>query len=657
MLLAFKLITEEQLGKCVEIQKTRRPRKLLGEIIVEQGIIVEKALQSILTIQKDVSEARTGKTFTEAEMRERIENAMAAGVIASPYNPLLQGNAITREQLDRAFLISRANGISVEQALITRFRVPKEKIGESLSGFYKSPFVPFAPRTHPPSEILKLFPPEYLKYHAFVPLGQEGTRVSVLMADPKNLTLHDDITRRLGREISVKVGIKEDILAFIDDFTNGRVAPLPAAPVKAVPETAPSEEYALPEPPAPEEELQYGDPGIVKLVNQIIESACDSGASDVHIEPYLDDDVIIRTRVDGVCSEQMRVPRQYWRNIVARIKIMASMDISEHRFPQDGKITFKNFGSRDIELRVATLPTVGGMEDVILRLLTSFRPMSLETLGMETDVLERFQQVIQEPYGIVLCVGPTGAGKTTTLHSALGYLNKPDIKICTAEDPVEITQKGLRQVQVHPKIGFTFERAIRSFLRCDPDIMMIGEMRDLETAGAAIEASLTGHLVFSTLHTNNAPETVTRLLDMGLDPYTFGDSLLAVLAQRLVRRLCRKCCERYVPYEKEWAALRREFGNDGLFDRNGYDREKTFLGPPKGCKECNQTGYHGRLAIQELLIVDEEIRLLMGEKARSTKIRESAVANGLVLLKQDGIRKVITGLTDMAEIRTACMKN
>ena len=275
---------------------------------------------------------------------------------------------------------------------------------------------------------------------------------------------------------------------------------------------------------------------------------------------------------------------------------------------------------------------------------------------MEKDNLAGFQQVVQEPYGIFLCVGPTGSGKTTTLHSALGYLNKPDVKIWTAEDPVEITQQGLRQVNVQPKIGFTFEKALRSFLRCDPDIIMIGEMRDLETASAAIEASLTGHMVFSTLHTNNAPETITRLLDMGLDPYTFGDSLLAVLAQRLLRTLCKDCKEKYTPDEVEWEKLKHEFNDDALWEKQGFVREKTELCRVKGCDRCNQTGYKGRAGIHELMVVDDEIRHLIYEKGLSSKIRELAIKKGMVMLKQDGIRKILKGLSDLAEVRSVCMK-
>ncbi|HYF00505.1 MAG TPA: GspE/PulE family protein, partial [Planctomycetota bacterium] len=529
---------------------------------------------------------------------------------------------------------------------------PKEELGRSLSDFYKVPFVPFSSGLPIPMDLLEKFTVDYLKHHAFVPLSKDGGKAKVLMANPRNLTLRDDLSRRLGMGLEVSVSLREDIHEFIDHF-------LGAKPAAAVDFGEIINEIENEEPKAEEggeEAVKEDDAGMVRLVNQIIEQAYDKGASDIHIEPYLDGDVIVRIRVDGVCTEHARLPKRFGRNIVARIKIMANLDIAEWRFPQDGKIRFKNFGARDIELRVATIPTTGAMEDAVLRILAASKPLPLEKLGMEKENADAFQKVIQEPYGILLCVGPTGSGKTTTLHSALGYLNKPDVKIWTAEDPVEITQQGLRQVNVQPKIGFTFEKALRSFLRCDPDIIMIGEMRDLETASSAIEASLTGHMVFSTLHTNNAPETVTRLLDMGLDPYTFGDSLLMVLAQRLVRTLCKDCKEAYQPDEEEWTKLRHEFGDDALFAKLGYTRQKATLARPKGCERCHQTGYRGRAGLHELLVVDDDIRHLIYQKALSSKIREAAIPKGLIMLKQDGIRKILKGLTDLAEVRSVCMK-
>ena len=585
-------------------------------------------------------------------------NQQKVAVRTSPYDGLLRNHKVTQDQIDQATAAGQKNGLSTEQVLMNTFKVSKEELGKSLSDFYKSPFVSFTTGYPIPMELLEKFTRDYLKHHVFVPISKAGNRATVLMANPRNLTLRDDISRRLGMEIVVNVATREDIYEFVDSFLGVPKAANSAAFSDIIDEIESQEPGAGKGEGGPgEEAVKEDDVGMVRLVNQIIEQAYDRGASDIHIEPYIDGDVHIRVRVDGVCTDLMEpLPKKFGRNIVARIKIMANLDIAERRFPQDGKIRFKNFGSRDIELRVATIPTTGTLEDAVLRILAASKPLPLEKLGMSKENEEKFLKVIQEPYGMLLCVGPTGSGKTTTLHSALGYLNKPDVKIWTAEDPVEITQSGLRQVAVQPKIGFTFEKALRSFLRCDPDIIMIGEMRDLETASSAIEASLTGHMVFSTLHTNNAPETITRLLDMGLDPYTFGDSLLLVLAQRLVRTLCKDCKETYVPDEEEWTKLKHEFGDDALFAKLGFKREETQMARAKGCERCNKSGYRGRAGLHEVLTVDEDIRHLIYEKALSSKIRELAVPKGLIMLKQDGIRKVLKGLTDIAEVRSVCMK-
>jgi type II secretory ATPase GspE/PulE/Tfp pilus assembly ATPase PilB-like protein len=590
-----------------------------------------------------------------------FQNQQKINVRTSPYDGLIRAGRVTQDQVDQAVAHAQKNNTSVEQALLVAFKVPKEDLGRSLSDFYRCPFVTYSNEVVIPGELLEKFTVDYLKHHGFVPVAKAGNRATIAMTNPRNLTLRDDIAKRLGLEVVVNVATREDINEFVDYFLGQKSQPAASGPVafSDIIDQIESEDAAIhkkKDEGQPEDAVKEDDVGMVRLVNQLIEQAHDKGASDIHIEPYLDGDVVVRVRVDGVCTEHARMPRKFGRNIVARIKIMANLDIAERRFPQDGKIRFKNFGSRDIELRVATIPTTGSYEDAVLRILAASKPIPIEKLGMEADNLAGFKQVVQEPYGIFLCVGPTGSGKTTTLHSALGYLNKPDVKIWTAEDPVEITQQGLRQVNVQPKIGFTFEKALRSFLRCDPDIIMIGEMRDLETASAAIEASLTGHMVFSTLHTNNAPETVTRLLDMGLDPFTFGDSLLAVLSQRLIRTLCKECKEKYTPSEEEWTRLRQEFGDNSLWEKQGFVREKAELCRAKGCERCNKTGYKGRAGIHELMLVDDEIRHLIYGKALSSKVRELSIRKGMVMLKQDGIRKILKGLSDLAEVRSVCMK-
>jgi len=385
--------------------------------------------------------------------------------------------------------------------------------------------------------------------------------------------------------------------------------------------------------------------------------AHDLGASDIHIEPRSGKkQAVIRIRIDGACRVYQTLPHTHKRALVSRIKIMSDLDISERRLPQDGKIKFKRYAPLDIELRVATIPTAGRNEDVVLRILTAGDPLSLNRMGMTERDSHTFADMITKPYGMVLVVGPTGSGKTTTLHAAMRYINKPETKIWTAEDPVEITQDGLRQVQVHPKIGLDFARAMRAFLRADPDVIMVGEMRDHETVSTGIEASLTGHLVFSTLHTNSAPETITRLLDMGMDPFNFADALLGVLAQRLVRTLCRKCKEEYHPTRKEFDGLIRLYSGD--FDALGFEYKRDFfLYRAKGCPECNNTGYRGRTGIFELLKGTDAIKLLIQNRANIDSLRkQSARKDGMTTLMQDGIRKVCLGFTDIMQVRRVCLR-
>jgi type II secretory ATPase GspE/PulE/Tfp pilus assembly ATPase PilB-like protein len=332
------------------------------------------------------------------------------------------------------------------------------------------------------------------------------------------------------------------------------------------------------------------------------------------------------------------------------------LDIAERRKPQDGKIRFR-VGEKQIELRVATIPTVNNNEDIVLRILAASKPMPIESMGMSPSVLSNLKQVVSKPYGLVLCVGPTGSGKTTTLHSALGFINTVDMKIWTAEDPVEITQHGLRQVQVNPKIGFTFAHAMRAFLRADPDVIMVGEMRDLETAGTAVEASLTGHLVLSTLHTNSAPETVTRLIDMGLDPFSFADALLGVLAQRLARGLCKQCREQYTPTAAELDELSAAYGHEAF--QALLKEEHPFglkLWKCKGCAACGQSGYKGRVALHELLVGSDELKRSIQRKAPIDDIRKIAGETGMITLLQDGVRKVMDGLTDLKQVLAVCSR-
>ena len=416
-----------------------------------------------------------------------------------------------------------------------------------------------------------------------------------------------------------------------------------------------------------DESIEQSDNSLVRMINRMIIDAHESGVSDIHIESYPGREKIrIRFRKDGQLRTHLELPPNYRNAMIARVKIMCDLDISEKRKPQDGKINFAKFSPQHkIELRVATIPTNNGLEDVVMRILASAKPIPLEKLGLSVSNMERLKRAVERPYGMVLCVGPTGSGKTTTLHSALSHINQPERKIWTAEDPVEITQAGLRQVQINPRIDWTFAKALRAFLRADPDVIMVGEIRDEETAKTAVEASLTGHLVLSTLHTNSAPETVTRLLDMGMDPFNFADSLLAILAQRLVRRLCPHCrtsrpatpeevdellSDYLHAFGGESTASERDAVRASWTRRHGRDGQIPMYSSP-GCAECEDSGFKGRAGLHELMVISRELRHLIQTGARAEALQATALRQGMRTLRQDGIDKVLAGVTTIDEVR------
>ncbi|MGJ7609530.1 MULTISPECIES: GspE/PulE family protein [unclassified Variovorax] len=420
--------------------------------------------------------------------------------------------------------------------------------------------------------------------------------------------------------------------------------------------------------PTTDAPIEQSDNSLVRMINSMILEAHREGASDIHIESYPGQEKTrIRFRRDGLLYTYLELPPSYRAAVVARIKIMCDLDISEKRMPQDGKINFAKYSPQHrIELRVATIPTNNGLEDVVMRILASAKPIPMAQLGLSPNNLAQLTKAVERPYGMVLCVGPTGSGKTTTLHSALMQINTPERKIWTAEDPVEITQTGLRQVQINPRIDWTFAKALRAFVRADPDVIMVGEIRDGETARTAIEASLTGHLVLSTLHTNSAPETVTRLLDMGMDPFNFADSLLAVLAQRLVRRLCTRCTtskpasaeavevllDDYMHAfgSQDDAPARRKAVHDDWLQRLGHDG-KLHSHTSAGCKHCGNTGFKGRVGIHELMVMSKTLRRMVQTGARAEELQVAALQEGMRTLRQDGIEKVLAGHTSIEEVR------
>ncbi|CAD7781996.1 MAG: Type II/IV secretion system protein [Candidatus Methanoperedenaceae archaeon GB37] len=587
------------------------------------------------------------------DLKQKIESLSTKVKSGTKFDYLLQKGVIKKEDLEKAQAEAEKEKKSVEFILMQKYKVRKKDILEALSLFFGCPFVSFDPNIPIPLDLIKELKYQYLKYNHWVPLKRENNKVIVAIDNPHDLSRVDIIKKLLQTpNIELVVSTKEDIESFVDYFWGQQRGSSIQDLVADVEEEGITEEELVSE----TEEIDETDSRVVQFVNQMIMDAWRKKASDIHIEPSPSNKITqVRFRIDGVCQPYIQIPNSFTKAVISRIKIMSKLDIAEKRLPQDGKIKFRQKGKTLLELRVATIPTVGGNEDAVLRLLHTGIPLKLNEIGMSEENLKKFKEIVSQPYGLVLVVGPTGSGKTTTLHSALYYINTPDRKIWTAEDPVEITQPGLRQVEVHPKIGLTFARLMRSFLRADPDVIMIGEMRDEETALTGIEASLTGHLVFSTLHTNSAPETITRLLEMKLDPHNFSDSLLGILAQRLVRTLCR-CKEAYHPSKEEFEEIVEEYGK-AYFDRTGIKYNKNLtLYRAKGCDICGGTGYKGRMGIHELLINNDEIKTLIKKKAPTEEIRKAAILAGMTTLKQDGIQKVFKGYTDIKEVRRVCIK-
>jgi type II secretory ATPase GspE/PulE/Tfp pilus assembly ATPase PilB-like protein len=615
---------------------------------------------------------KSGNRFTRKDEESVAEIAKALGIAffnlrkLSKKNPtkfdlLVSNNRITQNELDSAIAESRKGTSDLESILIEKYKVPKLDIGKSLAQFFKCPYIEYSERTLVDIELLKNLNVDYLKKNHWMPLKRDRTSIEILTDDPGDLDRVQDIKRTFpGLNIRFAVSLRRDIAQFLAAATGqgdpgGRKLDENVSDILG--ELVTEAQSEAMEESSTAGGLDENDSAIVRLANQIIADAYRQNASDIHIEPYGDKrETLVRFRVDGDCFEYMKIPQSYRRAIVSRIKIMASLDIAERRKPQDGKIKFKLSETKEIELRVATLPTAGYNEDVVMRILAASEPLPLDKMGFSDRNLKGLKEIAEKPYGIILCVGPTGSGKTTTLHSVLGHINTPDIKIWTAEDPVEITQYGLRQVQVQPKIGLTFAAAMRAFLRADPDVIMVGEMRDKETADTGIEASLTGHLVLSTLHTNSAVETVTRLLDMGCDPFSFADAMLGVLAQRLARRICKECKEQYVGTPEEYAELRAGYG-EGYWDKLGIKLDNTFrLWRGKGCEACNRTGFKGRVALHELLLGSDQIKRMVQQKARTEDLLKTALAEGMTTLVQDGIQKVLQGHTTYKEVKAVAIK-
>ncbi len=571
------------------------------------------------------------------------------------FDYLISHDLLKDEDLDNAWEESREAKETIEEFLMKKYRISREDLGRSFEEFFRCKFVPFSDKFPIPGDLINNLKRDYLRRELWVPLEKKDGVIRIIVDDPNNI-LKRDMIENLLRTKSVRydVSFPEDIVKFINHFFQ---SPEDESTITDILGKLDAEESSQGE----EEDLDAvteSDSVIMQLVNKIILDAQAKRASDIHIEPNVGKkNVEVRYRVDGDCAIYQTLPYSYRAAVISRIKIMSNLDITVRRLPQDGKIKFRKPGGEEMELRVATIPTAGGVEDVVMRILAKAGDtLPLTSMGMSARNFRELRAILDKPYGMILVVGPTGSGKTTTLHAALHEINRPDRKIWTAEDPVEITQYGLRQVQVQPKIGFDFAAAMRAFLRADPDVIMVGEMRDFETAKTGVEASLTGHLVFSTLHTNSAPETIVRLLDMGIDPLNFADALLGILAQRLVRTLCKKCKEAYHPDLKEYEDIVESYGKEPFLKLSIPYDEKFILYRPKGCEACDKSGYKGRMGIHELIVATDGIKRMIQKHETVEAMRDLAMEQGMTTLLQDGIFKSIQGVTDFKQVRRVCIK-
>ncbi len=601
-----------------------------------------------------------------------LRHARQPGRLRSRFDALVVDGRITAEEFADATREGREGGAGTEAVLIAQLGLSAAELGAAAARFFGVPYQPFDPNHVKPMDLLRNIKREYVEQSLWLPYEENADGVVILCVDPEQVRSSGVAQNVLPRKrLLFRVTTQRDFEQTVEQYFGATLDDASVSDLLSGLDEHEDELGSL-----KDDVSAAADNELVKLVNRIVIDAHRQGASDIHIEPRPGKEkTLIRFRKDGSLVPYIEVPASYRNALVTRVKIMCDLDIAERRKPQDGKIRFRKFAPLDLELRVATLPTQGGMEDVVMRLLANSEPIPIDKLGLLPFNLERLKGAIAKPYGIFFVCGPTGSGKTTTLHSILSYINTADTKIWTVEDPVEITQKGLRQVQVNRKAGIDFATMMRAFLRADPDVIMVGEMRDHETVSVGIEASLTGHLVFSTLHTNSAPESVVRLLDMGMDPFNFADALLGVLAQRLAKRLCLKCRQAYQPDADEVGGLLDEYCEDmhltddyradagaarqrvlARWTQDFADRDGRFtLYRPVGCEHCNQ-GYKGRVGLHELMLGSDAIKRLIQTRGRVEQILGQALGEGMRTLRQDGMEKVLAGITDMKQVRKVCVR-
>jgi len=654
-------VSREVVREALDQQQEVRERPL-GEYLISKEIVNIKQLISALKRQKGMPSLKLGEILISEKLISQEELKVAlneqGGERSKPLGKILIEKGVV-------------SGEQIQLALAKKLGIPFVNLRE----FKVTP------------DVVRQIPASLAFQHKTVPLYLYEGKLAVALENPMDWEALDALRFHTGKYIEPVMALSNEIAWALQCYysTGDLIAPAPEMKAKVSGQAKVSargnisgwiENEPLKADSAIKDYVEVNDNVVIGIVNKIILDAYHQGASDIHIEPYPEEDgIIVRFRKDGTLVTYQKYDPQYRYALISRIKIMARLDISERRKPQDGKINFREFGPAGIELRVATLPTSGGLEDVVMRILSSGKSIPVNALGLSAKNYEELLEAISYPYGLFLVCGPTGSGKTTTLHSILGHLNDSQRKIWTAEDPVEITQAGLRQVQINPRIDLDFAAAMRAFLRADPDIIMVGEMRDAETAGMGIEASLTGHMVFSTLHTNSAPESITRLLDMGMDPFNFADALIGVLAQRLAKKLCTSCKEAYQPTVDELHHLAANYCQELMADDVDQRRHdeivqaqieswKTLFGQngelvlyrAVGCSECSNTGYHGRIGLHELLVTTPELKKLILEREPAREIQKKALASGMRTLRQDGIEKVIQGHTNFAQICSLCIK-
>lgn len=647
MLVQENQISQDVLETALQDQQVERSR-LIGDYLINQKIVDADELENALSRQKHMPNLKLGEI-------------------------LISEDLVTEGQLQEALKEQKKKRKSaLGEILVTKGVIEKNEIQQCLAKKLGIPFVNLREFIVEP-DVIRLLTAAIAFKHKVVPLYVYEGKIVVAIENPMDWQVTDALSFNINKYVEPVMASPEDINWALQFYYSSEDIQSTISDFDEVEEEEGGEDESYDSTIfSAVETSQVTDNVVVRIVNKIIEDAYRQKVSDIHIEPGMGKQkVVVRFRKDGVLATYYKFPTKYRAVFVSRIKVMAHLDISNKNKPQDGKINFRHFAPIDVELRVATIPTAGGIEDVVIRLLSGGKCMPVNAIGLSSKNLDKLLDAVSRPHGLFVVCGPTGSGKSTTLHSVLNYLNSHERKIWTAEDPVEITQAGLRQVEVNEKVGMTFAGAMRAFLRADPDIIMVGEMRDTETASTAIEASLTGHLVLSTLHTNSASESIVRLLDMEMDPFNFADAIVGILSQRLTKTLCTSCKKPYAPEQRELEFLAVEYCRESIPDGSRSDPEDedvlnqieywrqeftqkgdfTLYKAP-GCLDCLDTGYRGRMGIHELLMTTPEIKKMILRRAPAGEIHYQGIKSGMRTRKQDGIEKILMGYTDFSQIRT-----